>query len=122
LKNNSIKYFFSILIVIITGIASRKIGGIPTYFGDILYAIMIYLGTRLVFINFNSKKSAILALIFCFSVEFLQLYRAEWIVELRKTSLGHYALGEEFIWSDLALYTIGVAVAIYLDLKFICKK
>ena len=60
---------------------------------------------------YNQKKMTILALLFCFCIEFLQLYRAQWIVSIRKTTLGHYALGQGFMWSDLVYYTIGIVFA-----------
>ena len=111
LKNNRLSYFILIILTVILGILSRKIDGIPTFFGDVLYAVMVYFGMCFLFINYNQKKTAILALLFCYCIEFLQLYRAEWIVSIRKTSLGHYALGQGFVWSDLVYYTIGVVFA-----------
>lgn len=120
-KNNRIYYFILIFIVILFGILSRKIQGVPVYFGDLLYAIMIYFGVRFILINYSYKKAAFLALLFCFSVELLQLYTAEWMVSIRKTTLGHYALGQGFLWSDLVYYTIGVAIALMVDAILIKK-
>jgi hypothetical protein len=93
--------------------------GVPTFFGDTLYAVMIYFGMRMFFINLNLKKTAILALLFCFSIEFLQLYNAEWMLEIRRTTLGHYALGQGFLWSDLGYYTLGIIMAFLIDFNFI---
>lgn len=120
LKNSRINYFILTLIVIALGITSRKIEGVPTFFGDTLYAVMIYFGMRMVFINLNVKKTAILALLFCFGIEFLQLYDAEWMLEIRRSTLGHYALGQGFLWSDLGYYTLGIIMAFLID--FISKK
>jgi hypothetical protein len=119
LKNSRIQYFILILIVIALGITSRKMDGVPTFFGDTLYAVMIYFGMRMFFINLNLKKTAILALLFCFSIEFLQLYNAEWMLEIRRTTLGHYALGQGFLWSDLGYYTLGIIMAFLIDFNFI---
>jgi hypothetical protein len=121
LKNNRFSYFILIISVIILGILSRKIEGVPTFFGDTLYAVMIYLGMRMFFINLNLKKTAILALSFCFCIEFLQLYRAEWMVAIRSTTLGHYALGQGFLWSDLGYYSLGVLIALEIDSNWIKK-
>ena len=115
LKNNRIQYFILVLIVIILGITSRKIEGVPTFFGDTLYAVMVYFGMRMLFINLNLKKTAILALLFCFAIEFLQLYQAEWIIEIRRTPIGHYALGQGFLWSDLGFYTLGIIIGFWMD-------
>jgi len=122
LKNNRLSYFILILIVIALGITSRKIEGVPTFFGDTLYAVMIYFGIRMFFINFNIKKTAILALLFCFAIEFLQLYDAEWMLAIRRTTLGHYVLGQGFLWSDLGYYTIGIIMAFFSDSNWIKRK
>lgn len=121
LKNSRIRYFILILIVIFLGITSRKIEGVPTYFGDTLYAVMIYFGMRMLFVNINIKKITIFALLFCFAIEFLQLYDAEWILEIRRSDLGHYALGQGFLWSDLAYYTLGIIIAFWMDFNLITK-
>ena len=115
LKNNRFSYFILILFTVILGVLSRKIDGIPNFFGDILYAVMVYFGMCFLFPNYDQKKTIILALLFCYSIEFLQLYRAEWIVSIRKTTLGHYALGQGFLWSDFVCYTIGAAFASLLS-------
>ena len=114
-KNNRISYFILVVITIILGILSRKIDGIPTYFGDTLYAVMIYFGMRFTFINRNKKIAILLTLLFCYCIEFQQIYRADWIVQIRRTSIGHYLLGQGFLWSDLGCYTIGVFVAYLVD-------
>ena len=121
-KNNRIYYFFLICVTIALGIFSRKMDGVPTFFGDILYAIMIYFGVRFIFINSNSRKTIFLSLLFCYLIEFLQLNQAEWMVSIRKTTLGHYVLGQDFLWSDLVCYTFGVAIAFLTDENFIKKK
>ena len=119
LKNRRVLYFILIIITILLGILSRKINGIPTFFGDTLYAVMVYFGMRFFFINFNIKKTAILALLFCFAIEFLQLYDAERMLAIRRTTMGHYVLGQGFLWSDLAYYTLGVIIGFCIDFNFI---
>lgn len=112
---NRFIYFILIISVILLGILSRKINGIPPFFGDVLYAVMLYFGMRFLFINQSLRKSIVFALIFCFSIELLQLYRTEWILAVRRTTLGHYVLGEGFLWSDLVCYTIGIITAFLID-------
>ncbi|WP_310379075.1 DUF2809 domain-containing protein [Flavobacterium sp.] len=121
-KNTRINYFLLIFTVIILGVLSRRIHGVPLFFGDILYAIMVYFGIRFVFINSSFRNSIILALLLCFSIEFLQLYTAEWMVSIRKTTLGHYVFGQGFLWSDLVYYTLGVVFAFLADVFLINKK
>jgi hypothetical protein len=121
LKNTRFFYFILIITTIILGILSRKIDRVPTFFGDSLYAVMVYFGLRMLFINLNLKKTAILALVFCFCIEFLQLYQAEWMLAIRRTTLGHYVLGQGFLWSDLAYYTLGVVMAFSIDFNLVKK-
>jgi Protein of unknown function (DUF2809) len=121
LKNSRIQYFILIVIVIVFGITSRKIDGVPTFFGDTFYAVMVYFGMRMFFINLNLIKIAVLALLFCFTIEFIQLYSAEWMLEIRRTTLGHYALGQGFLWSDLGFYTLGIMIGFWMDNNLIAK-
>jgi hypothetical protein len=115
LKNNRASYFILVIITIILGILSRKIDVIPSFIGDILYAVMIYFGMRFIFVNRNKKIAILLALLFCYCIEFQQIYRADWIIQIRRTSIGHYVLGQGFLWSDLGCYTIGIFVAYWVD-------
>jgi hypothetical protein len=114
-QKNRISYFLVTLLVIFLGIVSRKIDGIPTFIGDVLYAVMIYFGIRFLFFSLPRIQSMLLALLFCYCIEFQQLYRAEWILNLRNSTLGHYVLGQGFLWSDLVFYTIGITVAYFMD-------
>lgn len=122
LKHSRARYFILVVVVIALGITSRKIIGFPTFFGDCLYAVMVYFGMRMLFVNLHIKKAAILALLLCFGIEFLQLYEGVWMLEIRQTTFGRYVLGQGFIWSDLVYYTLGIIAAFYLDYRFITRK
>lgn len=115
-----IYYFIVFLSIIFLGILSRKISFIPLWIGDFLYAVMIYFLVR-IFLPF--KKAYLIAftsLLICYGIEFLQLYQAEWIVELRKTLFGRYVLGQGFLWSDILAYTFGITVSLAVE-KIIFK-
>lgn len=114
-KKHHFFYLTLIVVTIVLGILSRILTGIPTFIGDILYASMIYFGMRFLFATTTIQKAGIYALVLCFCIEFQQLYRAEWIVEIRRTTIGHYVLGQGFLWSDLGFYTIGVSMAFLID-------
>lgn len=118
-KNKRFTYLILIVVTIILGISSRKINGIPNFIGDILYAVMVYFGMRFIFPQKNHKTALLLGLLFCYAIELQQLYRAEWIIKIRSTPLGHYALGEGFLWSDLVCYTIGILIALIVDYYFV---
>lgn len=117
LKNKRRTYLIIILIIIVLGILSRKISIIPLCIGDILYAIMIYFIIRMCFVNLKIYQIALISLVICFLIECSQLYQESWIFELRKTLLGHYVLGQGFLWSDLIAYVFGISIAYLLDKK-----
>jgi len=92
---------------------------IPSCTGDFLYAVMIYLLIRIVFINKQSFQILILALFTCYAIEFFQLYQAVWIIRLRQTLFGRYVLGQGFLWSDIIAYTFGVALTCIAEKIFL---
>lgn len=122
MKNYRLNYFISILLILILGILSRKISGIPLFIGDVLYAVLIYFGFRSIFIDFKKATSLLLSLLFCFSIEILQLVQIDWLIAIRKTTLGHYILGEGFLWIDLLCYVVGTLMAYYLDKLFLSSR
>jgi len=86
---------------------------------------MIYFLVR-IFLPFKKTYLiAIISLLICYGIEFLQLYQAEWIIELRKTLFGRYVLGQGFLWSDILAYTFGIASAFLVEkivLNYISQK
>lgn len=121
LKNSRTLYFLLLIFIIFLGIISRKTDFIPLCFGDFLYAVMIYILTRIFLIKHKPIRIAIFSLLTCYSIEFFQLYQADWIIAIRKTLLGRYVLGQGFLWTDLIAYTFGVAIAFIIE-KIILKK
>ena len=119
MKNGRFFYFTIAIFVILLVILSRKTNGIPLFIGDVFYAVMIYFGCRLLCINTTYSKKILFPLLICYLFELQQLYNAAWIVALRNTTLGHYILGQGFLWSDLVCYTFGVVVAFLIDFKII---
>jgi hypothetical protein len=119
LKNNKLYYLLALFITLILGILSRKITGIPLFIGDMLYAVLIYFGFRFLIMDSKKSTSLLLSLLFCFGIEILQLIQIDWLVAIRKTTLGHYILGEGFLWFDLLCYVIGTLLAFLIDWKFI---
>lgn len=85
------------------------------YVGDVLYAVMVYFGARFLILNLQTIHRILLPLGFCFLIEFQQLANWSWLVSIRDTTLGHYVLGQGFLWSDLLCYTLGTFVAFVID-------
>lgn len=110
------------LIVICLGLLSRKMNAfipdiIDLYLGDSLWALMVYLLIGTLFKTWPIKKIALISIIFCFLIEFSQLYHANWIDMIRSTTIGGLILGYGFLWSDLAAYLIGVGLGVLIDYK-----
>jgi hypothetical protein len=117
MKSKRFQYFIIILIVIALGIISRKITILPLYMGDFFYAMMIYFIIRMLFLSQQLSYVVAFSLALCYLIEYSQLYQAHWIIEIRKTFLGRYMLGQGFLWSDLIAYFFGITTALSLDRK-----
>lgn len=117
MRRNRSFYFLITLFVVLIGILSRKIDSIPLFIGDVLYAVMVYFGCRVLFVHFVHSKKIIVPLVICYLIELQQLSDASWLVSIRNTTLGHYALGQGFLWSDLVCYAVGVGIGFLLDYK-----
>lgn len=98
------------------GLATRQYGNewMKLYAGDALWAAMIYWGFKFLFAQ-NSKVTALYALVFCFLIEFSQLYHEPWIDQIRNTRLGSLVLGFGFLWSDLICYSVGIFLSVQAD-------
>ncbi|OOZ81420.1 hypothetical protein BHL35_09830 [Bacillus cereus] len=119
-KRNRLLYAMFTILVIILGLSSRKFAfALPAllndYLGDALWALMIFTGFGFLFPKIETKKLAFISLIFCYGIEVSQLYHAEWIDNIRATTLGGLVLGYGFLWSDLVAYTIGVGVGLLFE-------
>lgn len=94
LFNNDYNYFF-------LGLASRKWSLSLSPFvaqnaGDVLWAMMVYFGFRFLLVRKSTLTAIVLSFLFCFSIEFSQLYQEDWINQIRATMLGSLILGKGF--------------------------
>ncbi len=105
--------FIAVVIPLGLGSRSRHVPLPPfvaAYAGDTLWALVVFLGFGFLLPRLATRRVAVLALGFAFLIEISQLYHAPWIDALRRTLPGQLVLGDTFAWSDLACYTVGVAV------------
>jgi hypothetical protein len=110
------RYFAALLAVICMGLATRlSHGPLADSIGDALWTVMIYLLVRITFPAVPMGRAFVAAAAISWAVEFQQLYRAEWILKLRATTIGHLILGSDFDWRDLPSYLMGAACALALD-------
>lgn len=103
-------YIIAVILVIALGLLSRKMAAIPLWVGDVLWALMVHLLVRALLITAPFKQVVLISLLFCFAIEFSQLYQAPWINHVRSTILGHLILGQGFLWGDLLAYLVGVGL------------
>jgi uncharacterized membrane protein (GlpM family) len=121
-NSNRLYYLMVLPVVICLGLLSRRSNAyipdvIDLFLGDSLWAFMIYLLIRMLFIKLSQKKAAFIGLLFCFTIELTQLYHGNWIDAIRKTTLGGLVLGYGFLWSDLAAYLLGILIGYIIDVN-----
>lgn len=118
-NRNRIVYGLLTLGIVPIGLASRLVLGhisfIKLYIGDVLWALMVFLGFAFAFRRWSTKAVALAALLFSFGIEISQLYHAPWIDSLRATRLGGLILGFMFVWSDLLCYSVGVLIGVFAE-------
>lgn len=115
-----VTYLIAIVITISLGLASRNWSTLLPSFvaqnaGDILWAMMVYFGFRLLLVGKSVLTAIWLSLLFSFGIEFSQLYQEDWINQIRGTTLGALILGKGFLVEDLVRYTAGIIIATVLD-------
>ena len=113
-------YLIYTVAVIFLGLASRKYSpNLPLFLaenaGDALWAMMVYFGFRFLLARKHILLSILFSLLFSFSIEFSQLYQADWINQIRSTWLGALVLGKGYLTVDLIRYTVGILLASFLD-------
>ena len=106
--------------VICLGLAARAdVVGLPPflakYGADALWAIMVFLGVGFGFPGWSTGAVAGVAIAISGTVEVSQLYHAPWIDAIRRTTLGHLALGDTFAFGDIGAYLVGIALAATVD-------
>lgn len=115
--NKRLSYGLGLIIVIGLGLASRRLGNIPLWIGDSLWATAVYLAWRLILPTAKAKNLLLIALATAFLIEVSQLLQWPILVSLRATSLGYLLLGQGFLVSDLAAYSLGIVLIFLLDSK-----
>ena len=101
-------YALGVVCVIITGLLSRTLSFIPLFVGDMLYAVMIMMILRTVFLSLSVYQLAIASLCICYGIEGSQLLSYDFLGQLRATRIGRLILGQGFLWSDILAYTGGI--------------
>jgi hypothetical protein len=85
------------------------------YFGDYLWAMLLFFVFALTLQNMSTFKVAIVTLLFTYSIEISQLFHPQWLDALRSIKLFALVLGYGFLWSDIAAYTLGISTAALVE-------
>jgi hypothetical protein len=120
LRRKRIIYAGLLLLVILTGLASRSHSlqlshFVKEYAGDTLWALAVYLMIAVLATGMHIRKVAVIAGLISLSIEVSQLYHAPWIDQIRHTRLGGLVLGFGFLWSDLLCYAVGIGIGVLLE-------
>jgi hypothetical protein len=116
-QRNRLIYALAACTVILLGLSSRWLAAslpafVGAYVGDVLWAVVAFLGIGFVVATWSPVRVGAAALAFSYAVELTQLYQAPWLNAVRHTRIGGLLLGYGFLWSDLASYTLGVFFAV----------
>jgi hypothetical protein len=112
-KRSRRNYLIAIAVLFLFGLPSRLIPQVlpdfyVNYVGDGLWAMAIFFMLGLVFPSASTRRLLMVSLAITYAIEFSELYQADWINQLRSIKLIGLILGYTFLWSDLAMYTIGI--------------
>ena len=115
------KIYLTIMVVITAlGLPARIIQDqLPSwyvqYFGDYLWAMLLFFGFALILQKVSTFKVAIATLLFTYGIEVSELFHPLWLDYLRSIKLFALILGYTFLWSDIAAYTLGISTGTLIE-------
>ena len=114
------RYFALAVGTILLGLAVHLRGGALSpdardILGDALWAAMAAWWIAAIAPAIGLSWRATMALAFCFAIEFSQLVHVPALDTLRRTTVGHLALGSGFDLRDFASYAAGVLAAVLVE-------
>lgn len=104
--------FISLLILTPPGFATKFYSGpgswwVNDHLGGVFYEIFWILVVTFIWPKFSPWKVAINIFIVTGILEFLQLWRPEFLQKIRATFLGSTLIGTTFVWHDFLYYILG---------------
>ena len=120
-QRNRLLYAGLVVIVIISGLASRTFANLLTDLlhknaGDILWALMVFLLWGLLFPRLSTLRIVVLSLAFSLCIEVLKFYQAPWLDAVRATTGGRLIFGYVLSWSNLLCYGMGILFGAMVEL------
>ena len=112
-KRDTRIYLLIMFVITAFGLPARIVQDqLPTwyvlYFGDYLWAMLLFFIFALTLRNMSTFKVAITTLLFTYIIEISQLFHPQWLDYLRSIKLFALVLGYGFLWSDIVAYTFGI--------------
>jgi hypothetical protein len=119
-------YLLIMAVITAFGLPARMIQGrLPAwyvqYFGDYLWAMLLFFIFALILHNMSTFKVAIITLLFTYGIEISQLFHPQWLEDLRSIKLFALILGFTFLWSDIVAYTLGISTGVLIE-YFLLRK
>jgi hypothetical protein len=117
-------YLLIMLVITAFGLPARLIQDqLPTwytlYFGDYLWAMLLFFLFALTLRTMSTFKVALMTLLFTYLIEISQLFHPPWLEYLRSIKLIALVLGYGFLWSDIVAYTLGILTGALVE--HLCK-
>lgn len=103
-----ITFFLGILIL-------KEFKGIPFirgFMGDVLVVILLYFLLKVLFVQLNKVKAAIIVFLFATFIELLQLFQFADLINAK--GILRTAIGTHFDFWDILAYLLGVTIAYYI--------
>ena len=119
-KRDTRIYLLIMFVITAFGLPARIVQDqLPTwyvlYFGDYLWAMLLFFVFALVLRNMSTFKVAITTLLFTYIIEISQLFHPQWLDYLRSMKLCALVLGYGFLWSDIVAYTLGISTGALVE-------
>lgn len=119
-RRNPRIYLLIMLLILVFGLPARLIQDqLPLwytlYFGDYLWAMLLFFLFALMLRTVSTFKVAVITLLFTYLIEISQLFHPLWLEHLRSIKLFALVLGYGFLWSDIAAYTFGISTGALME-------
>ncbi|NOZ07604.1 MAG: DUF2809 domain-containing protein [FCB group bacterium] len=114
-------YLLLIAIVILTGTSYPKYSDllpmfINQYAGSTLWALLIFLVTRYLFISTTTFKIALFSVVIIALIESTKFYQAGWFEVVRRSYIGGMIFRHDLVTTDLYAFAGGILLGILLEL------
>ena len=116
LKFNKFYFLLTLILFCVEVLIAKYVHDkiIRPYIGDLLVVILIYCFVRS-FLNTPAIPTALAVLAFSYMIETLQYFKVVNLLGLQNSKIARIIIGTAFEWADLAVYTIGIVLVIYLE-------